>query len=76
MTTEQKLSISLLNEILKTVNQSRQFAEYKLKYLTPINPNSIKEIQQFEAMRDKCQFRINQIANCITWLRSQDFETT
>ena len=70
MESKQALSVKLLYEILATANGSRIYAEYKLKYLSSNNPNTIKEITEFEAMQQKAEFKISQIEGCIAWLNS------
>lgn len=62
------LSISLLNEMLKTYNNARMFAEYKLQYLTPCDPGSMKNIEEFSIMRAQNSLKVTQVANCISWL--------
>ncbi len=70
------LSVSLLNEMLKTCNNSRMYAEYKLQYLSPCNPNAISQISEFSKMRDQAAFNITRISNCITWISSLETELT
>lgn len=71
MDTEKKLSVSLLSEMLTTYQSTKQFALYKLNYLTPCCPNAIHEMEEFAAMLVKANLKISQLSACIAWLSKE-----
>lgn len=68
MEIRRELSIELLSEMLNTCNQTQLFAEYKLRYLTPHSPDSIKQIEEFQNTKHRAEVKINKIESCIAWL--------
>lgn len=68
MQSNKGLSISLLGRMLQTYISTKQYAEYKLGYLTGSNPNTIKEIAEFEKMAADAEKRISELEKCIIWI--------
>lgn len=63
-------AVMLLKRHLKLLEQSRQFAQYKLKYLRPSCPNNINQIQEFELMAENAKLNIEILTRTLKWLES------
>jgi len=71
---QKDFTIQYLNNQLEVYLTSKEFADFKINRLMSQNkefenPNYHKELCEFSSQRERCRYHIDEIINCIEWLK-------